>query len=459
MKGDFSRLTFDPRKGFLRVLMQQGRVQLDADVNEQAAILLHYLQALAADLIGPHGGPRTPLTRLGTSGGFAIALVPGPEDKPIPDQYQLTPGRYYVDGLLVENDQPRHSESPGRFLPGRLAPDKRHVLYLDVWEREVTYIQDNSIREVALGGQDTSLRTWVVWRVRSTDKTPEGASIPEGITPENVQEWSWQTGNRGLLQARARRDGAKDDNPCVTSPEARYRGPENQLYRVEIHRGGPAGEATFKWSRDNGMVVFAIRRMQGDMAYLEHMGRDERTGLRSGDWVELIDDERDEGGEGILLQVGATDARETAVRLTAPQGAEIDLPEYDEEEAEAKHPYLRRWDHREGSASQGVPRLTAGAMVLREGLGDDAWMTLEDSIQIRLQPGAAYRAGDYWVIPARTATGDVEWPGLVEQPETREPHGVRHRFAPLAIVSVEGNGNLTPQDTRRLFDPAGNLAE
>jgi len=37
--------------------MQQGRVQLDADWNEQTSILLHYLQNLAADLIGPHGGP------------------------------------------------------------------------------------------------------------------------------------------------------------------------------------------------------------------------------------------------------------------------------------------------------------------------------------------------------------------------------------------------------------------
>ena len=30
MKGDFSRITFDPKKHYSRVLMQQGRVQLDA---------------------------------------------------------------------------------------------------------------------------------------------------------------------------------------------------------------------------------------------------------------------------------------------------------------------------------------------------------------------------------------------------------------------------------------------
>ena len=57
MKGDFTRVTFDPIKHFSRVLMQQGRVTLDADSNEQSAILLHYLRNLAKDIIGPYGAP------------------------------------------------------------------------------------------------------------------------------------------------------------------------------------------------------------------------------------------------------------------------------------------------------------------------------------------------------------------------------------------------------------------
>ena len=40
MKGDFSRISFDPANRFSRVLTQQGRVTLDADFNEQADILL-----------------------------------------------------------------------------------------------------------------------------------------------------------------------------------------------------------------------------------------------------------------------------------------------------------------------------------------------------------------------------------------------------------------------------------
>ena len=57
MYGDFSRVTFAPERHYLAVLVQQGRVQLDADANENTAILLHHLRTLAADLIGP-GVPR-----------------------------------------------------------------------------------------------------------------------------------------------------------------------------------------------------------------------------------------------------------------------------------------------------------------------------------------------------------------------------------------------------------------
>ena len=64
-RGDFTRDTFHRANHFCRVLMQQGRVQLDADWNEQAAILLHYLRSLGRDVIGQHGGPNP--------AGFAIA--------------------------------------------------------------------------------------------------------------------------------------------------------------------------------------------------------------------------------------------------------------------------------------------------------------------------------------------------------------------------------------------------
>src|SRR5436309_10019418 len=57
MKGDFSRLTFDPAKRYTSVRQQQGRLQLDADWNEQADVFLHQLETFAGDLAGPSGAP------------------------------------------------------------------------------------------------------------------------------------------------------------------------------------------------------------------------------------------------------------------------------------------------------------------------------------------------------------------------------------------------------------------
>jgi hypothetical protein len=95
---------------------------------------------------------------------------------------------------------------------------------------------------------------------------------------------------------------------------------------------------------------------------------------------------------------------------------------------------------------------------------------LEDGIQIQFQPGATYRTGDYWLIPARVATGDVEWPKLRDaqgklvpdengqpQPKPLPPRGVEHHYAPLAVIDVDNEGNISSpvtDDLRRKFSPA-----
>jgi hypothetical protein len=50
MRADFSTTTFDPGRHFVRVLMQQGRVQLDADAS-QASVLSRQAE-LAFALLG-----------------------------------------------------------------------------------------------------------------------------------------------------------------------------------------------------------------------------------------------------------------------------------------------------------------------------------------------------------------------------------------------------------------------
>src|SRR5215211_207030 len=136
MKGDFSRDTFDATRHFSRVLMQQGRVQLDADANEQTAILLHYLQTLAKDLIGEHGGPGKVD---GTPGdGFKITPLLDANNRPVTNDFAIVKGHYYVDGILCENDSDtaRYTKQADYVLKSGTS-----LVYLDVWERHLTYLE------------------------------------------------------------------------------------------------------------------------------------------------------------------------------------------------------------------------------------------------------------------------------------------------------------------------------
>ena len=49
--GDYTRFSYKPAKRYAAVLMQQGRVQLDADWNEQSDIYKHRLECQAIDTL------------------------------------------------------------------------------------------------------------------------------------------------------------------------------------------------------------------------------------------------------------------------------------------------------------------------------------------------------------------------------------------------------------------------
>jgi hypothetical protein len=469
MKADLTRDTFDPVRHFSRVLFQQGRVQLDADFNEQTAAFHHYLRCLALDLIGRHGGR-----------GESFKIAPPDTET----NFKITQGRYYINGLLCENNEDIFfGDQPA--IDTVLQNGTEYFVFLHAWEQLVTCVQDRRVREVALGGPDTAARAKVVWQVKAVEISEASLPIDQiyldiesilGWLKENItstedeiraklNKWSDEKGcvlrRTSQLRARAQVAG-KSDEPCPTSPEARYRGPENQLYRVEVHTPGDADTATFKWSRDNGSAVFPIRSLttsSGDASEttveLEHLGRDERTTIKEGDWVEIEDDHSVlKRVANPLLQVSAVDriAMTVTLKESPPDNVGQVLP---------RHPLLRLWNHRAETKKGDLEfDKDSGTIVIKEeDVNKPNWLNLEDGIQIQfLKDKGPYCTGDYWLIPARTATGDVEWPGTIENPLPQPPHGVDHHLAPLAVVKISNNGNLTITDCRRVFKPLVELA-
>jgi hypothetical protein len=441
MKGDFSRLTFDPAKNFSRVLMQQGRVTLDADFNEQGTIFLHALRTLTRDLFGQSGGPAD-------GGGFGLTLAS--TGTKLSQSLAISAGHYYVDGILCEcsgvtydtqADYAPASDDPFAEWLQSPTEGKFFWLYLDVWERHVSWVEDDSIREVALDGPDTCTRSKVTWQVKALEfETEPTCAGPLG-------------GLVGLsdVSLAARLDpGAQLPDPCVLAPDAAYRGPENQLYRVEIHQGGSLANGdtpTFKWSRDNGSVA---------VPWLDTDGSDltvtRARGFEAGIWVELLDDGDElEGVPGTLVKVVQVQGDRLSLDPSATPPARN----------AALHPRVRRWDQADSDAVT----LVDGAVPVVEtdgGTGGDVdWtLALEDGIEILFSPGGSYRTGDYWLIPARVATGSIEWPTTTDAsgasvPALEPPTGIEHHYAPLGTASFvkDGNANATTANCRTCFGP------
>jgi hypothetical protein len=438
MKGDFTRNTFDTLKHFSRVLMQQGRVTLDADYNEQSAILLHYLRTLARDVIGPYAGPIEHngfMLSYDTTAGLKIGA-----------------GRYYVNGILVENNgdcsydaQPDYpvpdDDALFEEINNSSGTGKVFWVYLDVWERHITALEDDSIREKALGGPDTCTRAKVVWQVKAL--LGDWPTLEYGSAMTCAEPLGGLVSiSKALLAARVD-PGMKTEDPCVTPPASKYRGAENQLYRVEIHRGGvawnggrdekgnPAGNideaATFKWSRDNGSVVTAWLGVSGNDIQVARA-----RGFGAGNWVELSDDNSDLlGNSGTLVNVAKVEGDTLTVDPSATLPTRSD---------DSRHPEVRRWDH---VATDAISLADDNAVPIQESPAGATpeqivWIDLEDGVQIQFSTGGEYRSGDYWLIPARVAAGNVEWPSDLQEGKMIShplpPHGVEHHYAPLGFV-------------------------
>jgi hypothetical protein len=476
MYGDFARVTFDALKHRSRVLMQQGRVQLEADWNEQGAIFLHLLRSLARDLIGPAGGPEG-------NCGFAIItrewLKSPPETDqkrewlklvPDPTDFLVGKGHYYVDGLLCENagvvaytgQHHCFGAQPDKI---NLKNDALYLVYLDVAEYSVFAAQDESLLEPAIG-IETAIRAKQSWVVRTTPlKSGESCDKLEPSWGTLVD--GWQSSHRGRLRVKA---GSPPDEstsgPCIVAPQSQYRGAENQLYRIEVHRGGVVEVArkgskykkggdtsddgdrpTFKFSRLNGSAVYRIENAEGAIVELSNLGRDDRFDLDEGDWVEILDDTTIlPETPGPLYHVASVDTFTRKVKLDpAPAG----------KHGPSTHSYLRRWDQRQGDPQGRGLQLQNGVAPIE--LGE--WIPLEDGVEIQFEPPAhggdraVFRAGDYWLAAARVATGGIiDWPQINGEPVPLPPHGVEHHYTPLAILKV-ARGELTVHgQCRRVFE-------
>lgn len=413
MKGDFTRDTFRPEKGYSSVRMQQGRVQLDADWNEQVDIQEHLHRIALRDIIGgccvPDSEPDS----------FRVAAGD--------DGLTIAPGRIYVRGILCQSQQEQTLALPDE--------NGAYVVYLEVWERHLTAIEDPDTREIALGGPDTATRTQTICR-------PRLAPVEAGTTC--ASQWSPEGSTSGLLTASTAPEA--ETTPCAVPARAGYTRLEPQLYRVEVQRSGDTASGqppTFKWSRDNGSIVTEWLETDGDELVVADLGRDDVLGFHDNRWIELGHDALDlDGAAGPLVEIIEQTPDENGrfrLRIDAHGQA---IPDVEN----VSHPKIRRWDQDDGSnAATGDIDIVPNTA-----------MDLEGGIQVTFSSGF-YRSGDYWLIPARTFVGDFIGDILWERdaanvPLALPPHGVERHVCRLAVIQVDDQElDGEPEDCRHTF--------
>lgn len=440
MAGDFSRKTFNQKKHYSGVLMQQGRVQVDADWNEQLDIQHHRTRTETKDVIGASGVPKKGNSFKITAAAMGADLL-------------IAPGHMYVGGLLCELDkalgaasylnQPYYpNPDKGYFMDAPASPpdsppqsppappplklrDGTYLVYVDAWQREINYLDEPLIREVALGEADTAARLQNVWQVKLF-QAGNAATTCQSDPEEWLQLIAPSTGHLNV-----RTTAGDSPKPCALPPSAGYQSLENQLYRVEVQQGGSRATATFKWSRDNASVETKIEKIIENILTVADTGKDEVLGFAPGQWVEVVDEESTlKSSPQHLIQVLSVETSRGEITLST-----ADIPNKGKDKLK-----LRRWDQSPAAAGAGgLPAITE-------------WIGLEAGIQVSFSEGT-YRAGDYWLIPARTATGEVEWPPYEipnPNPVQQPPLGIHHYYCKLALLQVQA-GIITVLDCRPLF--------
>jgi hypothetical protein len=485
---DNSRYTFNPFKDYSSVVMPQGRVQVDADWNEFLAEMARRIQAGTLDTMGRAAYPLTTPDAFYISPGTAWIV-------------NIGLGRMYVDGLLAEN----HGPTPGTWDPAleelsgvpqpqpstasntpaipftsqpylpaagaglsgaaQYLPNKAgsYVFYLDVWKRAITWLQDPAIIDSAIG-IDTSGRIQTVWQVRWTTANPTGGATGCAIPDSEIL---YPAQSAGQLSTQVLPNPT--NGPCCLTPGTGYTGLENQFYRVQIHKGGPLGTATFKWSRENASVMAGVLSIatkgnaagkQATVLTVTSLGRDQVLNFTNGNWIELLDDNAEldgmpdpnypagspyiYGNPGLLCQIDYVDPTTSEIYLVTPPVTDERFP--NGTPAASVHTRIVRWDQSgtvyssDSSGNQTATKYAQSTGDILTPSDGTTMLVLENGIvaMFSVAPtGGNFLAGDYWTFAART-DGSLDLP-LNSAP----PRGIQHHYTKLSVVTFDASGNAT----------------
>jgi hypothetical protein len=439
MKSQISRHSHDPAKRYSGVFQQQGRMITDADWNELQAIVKTRLDEALRDVVGGGVPSRRPLSVRFTGSTF-----------------EIVPGVLYAGGLPVRLGkpgdavftyaaQPDFPSAPGAVAAGDL-------IYVDAWEREVSFLEDPGLQDPGLNGADTCTRTQTMLQIKRA---------PTGLSPELTIESDARNPEVGnaLLGIGLRRTKSSTDILDPAADEVAIDQPiGNFLFRVEIHDvQGPANNPTsitLKWSSENAAEAYASGAAPSD--------------YKGSDWAFEFH--------------GPTSEKQLGVHLVSfPARRSLDAGYPATEPDKTQLPWVRRWDgfcvltRANASTDWTTANIASGkdrGVALSSGIADGVHGHAEiipvpptgtpTSLILRLNlqlvdlqlhlKAKSFVAGDYWLAVARDQFASGQ-----QLLDSKPPLGVVHRYLQLGKVVSSGSALVFQPDRAMTFPTLADL--
>lgn len=427
MPADRDRLSFDPNQVYRSVVAQQGRVTLAADFNEAQEIAAEENREQLIDIVGPVGTP---------DDGYAISFPGG-------RNLGFSAGTMYTGGIRTESNGFTYTTQPDWLTPDPLNTTlQREYIFLTVEEREISAVEDSTLREVALGGPDTTQRLRMLQRANRVATTANDcpAALAAQITAWQQQGWSFQPSTMMLksvarLQVSFATTGASPD-PCEPAATGGFLGAENQLIRIRLSAAN-----RFLWSWDNGSFLYRVEVVDNTTLRLLNPPPDTAHFPRATQIVELLpsevrlaNNELVAAAQGTLMTLGASYNPDTQT-ITLPSAIPANLIP----PGATPRLFVRFWEQEVTFTSGSAQTLAA------------------TGLRVTITAPAGIHTGDFWAFAVRPgAPTQVLQKRYLDAPQP--PEGPQIRVCPLGIVSwsaASGAGSLVA-DCREHFD---NLVE
>lgn len=475
MGSDRARISYDPSRQWRGLVAQQGRVTIEADWNEAAAIGAADDRAVTLDVVGPVGTPDAGYHVTANSQQTASP----PSGSPV-GLIEIGHGTLYLGGerLALDNDLylPSGTEAQPDWLDTEtgtlwIAPDAppsspptgttNELVYLLAIEQEVGAVEDPALADVALGGPDTTARLRVLQRVvrrlthedTCTDAWKEITTAWKriGLTHEPA---SMRLQSTAALQVGFVTDPAPA-SACQPVATGGYLGAENQLIRVQISSVDASGVPTILWGYDDatflyelasavpnsgaGTIALALAKPPVDSYHYPVPGQAVEL-LRDAAHLSPSDPTPPTADGFIAAAAGAvllTQAYDSSSNTVTVAGSALP-PGYDH----VNRLYLRVWEK--------AIQAPADTAVMLTGPGANPGVTVTLSSASR-----KFHPGDYWCFAMRPSIPNLIYParyGVAGQ----SPEGARVLACPLALVSWPHQGAPTVSQCVPEFD---NLVE